>query len=135
MYLYFWHKFHLAKYHTCCLSLFLFQFSNKKKNKFQSSNDDDSEEAIVMANLRKRVAACDLERKRPVSIQSDDVSEINTEQTDNRPLLPKVSYFVFLLLCSHSLNNRSFKRVISIGPQQRKIFHFHNRNCRSCGKI
>lgn len=45
-----------------------------------------SEEAMVMANLRKRVAACDLER-RPV-IKTDDADE----QTDiNRPLLSNVS--------------------------------------------
>lgn len=52
-----------------------------------------SEEAIVMANLRKRVAACDLERKRPTTSESEtNVNETNQEQQlDNRPLLPKVS--------------------------------------------
>lgn len=52
-----------------------------------------SEEAIVMANLRKRVAACDLERKRPTTSESEtNVNETNQEpQLDNRPLLPKVS--------------------------------------------
>ncbi|XP_055319376.1 uncharacterized protein LOC129577031 isoform X2 [Sitodiplosis mosellana] len=41
------------------------------------------EEAIVMANLRKRVAACDLERRRPISEES------NPDELDNRPLLSK----------------------------------------------
>ncbi|XP_031630473.1 protein PRY1-like isoform X2 [Contarinia nasturtii] len=49
------------------------------------------EEAIVMANLRKRVAACDLERRRPVSAVSDAsrTSEPNQDELDNRPLLSK----------------------------------------------
>lgn len=47
-----------------------------------------SEEAIVMANLRKRVAACDLERRGP----SRDIGrhEPNLEEFDNQPLLTKV---------------------------------------------
>lgn len=50
-----------------------------------------------MANLRKRVAACDLERKRtttttpePESLLNPDLIEIE-QQPDNRPLIPKVS--------------------------------------------
>ncbi|XP_059622333.1 uncharacterized protein LOC132265617 [Phlebotomus argentipes] len=58
------------------------------------------EEAIVMANLRKRVAACDLTRKRvPGTSAPDDVNanEMCAEQgateplLDNRPQLPKVT--------------------------------------------
>uniref|UniRef100_A0A1B0CP20 SCP domain-containing protein n=2 Tax=Lutzomyia longipalpis TaxID=7200 RepID=A0A1B0CP20_LUTLO len=59
------------------------------------------EEAIVMANLRKRVAACDLTRRRlPGTTGGDDINanETNGGQggameplLDNRPLLPKVS--------------------------------------------
>lgn len=46
---------------------------------------------MVMANLRKRVAACDLERKRPVSDASDARSnEPTQDELDNRPLLSKV---------------------------------------------
>lgn len=47
-----------------------------------------SEEAMVMANLRKRVAACDLERRRPVS--DARTNEPNQDELDNRPLLSKV---------------------------------------------
>lgn len=48
-----------------------------------------------MANLRKRVAACDLERRRPVSEEQHSNNTIhenghNPEVLDNRPLLPKV---------------------------------------------
>lgn len=42
-----------------------------------------------MANLRKRVAACDLTRNRP-SPEDPNSNEPDTEQLDNRPLLPKV---------------------------------------------
>lgn len=49
----------------------------------------DREEAVVMANLRKRVAACDLERRRPLSGDSLP-SEPNLDELDNRPLLTKV---------------------------------------------
>lgn len=51
------------------------------------------EEAIAMANLRKRVAACDLERKRPTpeEIIVNDTGQ--QDQLDNRPLLPKVRPF------------------------------------------
>lgn len=49
------------------------------------------EEAIVMANLRKRVAACDLTRKRPTP-EDQNANEPESEQLDNRPLLPKVSH-------------------------------------------
>lgn len=45
---------------------------------------------MVMANLRKRVAACDLERKRPVSDASDRTNEPTQDELDNRPLLSKV---------------------------------------------
>lgn len=48
------------------------------------------EEAIVMANLRKRVAACDLTRKRPTP-EDQNANEPENELLDNRPLLPKVS--------------------------------------------
>ncbi|XP_049540892.1 LOW QUALITY PROTEIN: uncharacterized protein LOC125954541 [Anopheles darlingi] len=57
------------------------------------------EEAIVMANLRKRVAACDLNKnvRKPAANAAaanlDDISINDTGQTqdalDNRPLLPK----------------------------------------------
>ncbi|XP_053675221.1 uncharacterized protein LOC128725494 [Anopheles nili] len=57
------------------------------------------EEAIVMANLRKRVAACDLNKnvRKPGATSAganlDDISINDTGQTqdalDNRPLLPK----------------------------------------------
>lgn len=51
------------------------------------------EEAIVMANLRKRVAACDLERKRPTQkTEETRINETNQEQSDNRPLIIKVSF-------------------------------------------
>lgn len=53
-----------------------------------------------MANLRKRVAACDLERKRPLS-DASRTSESNQDELDNRPLLSKVctctGTFVFLI--------------------------------------
>ncbi|XP_058124436.1 uncharacterized protein LOC131282225 [Anopheles ziemanni] len=58
------------------------------------------EEAIVMANLRKRVAACDLNKNGrkppPASVAGlDDISINDTGQTqdalDNRPLLPKAT--------------------------------------------
>lgn len=50
------------------------------------------EEAIVMANLRKRVAACDLEPvRRPVSGDSLP-GEPNLDDLDNRPLISKVWY-------------------------------------------
>lgn len=42
-----------------------------------------------MANLRKRVAACDLERRRPLSGDSLP-GEPNVEDLDNRPLISKV---------------------------------------------
>lgn len=48
-----------------------------------------SEEAIVMANLRKRVATCDLEKRRPLS-DASGTSELNQDELDNRPLLSKV---------------------------------------------
>lgn len=44
-----------------------------------------------MANLRKRVAACDLTRTRPTS-EDLNANEAEQEQLDNRPLLPKVSF-------------------------------------------
>lgn len=47
-----------------------------------------SEEAIVMANLRKRVAACDLERKRVTT--NDARSNEPNDDFDDRPLLSKV---------------------------------------------
>lgn len=50
--------------------------------------DAYSEEAIVMANLRKRVAACDLERKRVT--RSDARSNEPNEDFDDGPLLLKV---------------------------------------------
>lgn len=55
-----------------------------------------------MANLRKRVAACDLERRRPVSEEQYSINTIhenghNPEVLDNRPLLPKVRLIVFIL--------------------------------------
>lgn len=43
-----------------------------------------------MANLRKRVAACDLERRRPISEES------NPDELDNRPLLSKVRIEVLI---------------------------------------
>lgn len=46
---------------------------------------------MVMANLRKRVAACDLTRKRPTP-DDPNANETEQEQLDNRPLLPKVLY-------------------------------------------
>lgn len=58
----------------------------------------DREEAIVMANLRKRVAACDLTRRRLPGVSG--VDDINANESnggqggvtepllDNRPLLP-----------------------------------------------
>lgn len=52
------------------------------------SNIICSEEAIVMANLRKRVAACDLER-RP-AVNDTRTNEANQDELDNRPLLSKV---------------------------------------------
>lgn len=42
-----------------------------------------------MANLRKRVAACDLTRNRPTT-DDPNANETEQEQLDNRPLLPKV---------------------------------------------
>ncbi|KAJ6647706.1 hypothetical protein Bhyg_02929, partial [Pseudolycoriella hygida] len=45
------------------------------------------EEAMVMANLRKRVAACDLPRMKPTP--EDPNANESEEQLDNRPLLPK----------------------------------------------
>lgn len=42
-----------------------------------------------MANLRKRVAACDLTRKRPTP-EEPNANEPDNEQLDNRPLLTKV---------------------------------------------
>lgn len=42
-----------------------------------------------MANLRKRVAACDLERTRPLSGDSLP-GEPNLDELDNRPLISKV---------------------------------------------
>lgn len=47
------------------------------------------EEAMVMANLRKRVAAVDLTRKRD-ELNANDTGQTD-QQLDNRPLLPKVS--------------------------------------------
>lgn len=44
-----------------------------------------------MANLRKRVAACDLTRTRPTP-EDLNANEAEQEQLDNRPLLPKVCY-------------------------------------------
>lgn len=44
---------------------------------------------MVMANLRKRVAACDLTRTRPTP-EDPNANEAEQEQLDNRPLLPKV---------------------------------------------
>lgn len=41
-----------------------------------------------MANLRKRVAACDLTRDRPMD--DPNANDTEQEQLDNRPLLPKV---------------------------------------------
>lgn len=55
-----------------------------------------------MANLRKRVAACDLTRKRPTQ-EDQNANEPESEQLDNRPLLPKVS-FVWLDLKSINFN-------------------------------
>lgn len=44
-----------------------------------------------MANLRKRVAACDLTRTRPTPEDPNaNANETEQEQLDNRPLLPKV---------------------------------------------
>ncbi|KAG4079285.1 hypothetical protein HA402_007977 [Bradysia odoriphaga] len=45
---------------------------------------------MVMANLRKRVAACDLTRTRPTP-EDLNANEAEQEQLDNRPLLPKVN--------------------------------------------
>ena len=55
------------------------------------------EEAIVMANLRKRVAACDLTRKRATPTPEDQNANESeqTEQLDNRPLLPKVKFITY----------------------------------------
>lgn len=47
-----------------------------------------SEEAIVMANLRKRVAACDLEPKRVTT--NDARCNEPDDDFDDRPLLSKV---------------------------------------------
>ena len=51
-----------------------------------------------MANLRKRVAACDLERRRPSVVpppeQSSSAQDAGQDQLDNRPLIPKVSQYV-----------------------------------------
>lgn len=42
-----------------------------------------------MANLRKRVAACDLERRRPTS---EEINPIDIQkELENHPLIPKVS--------------------------------------------
>lgn len=51
------------------------------------------EEAMVMANLRKRVAAIDLTRngRRQDDLNANDTGQGQIqEQLDNRPLLPKV---------------------------------------------
>lgn len=46
-----------------------------------------------MANLRKRVAACDLTRKRVVAEDHNANDTVaGQEQLDNRPLLPKVNF-------------------------------------------
>lgn len=47
-----------------------------------------------MANLRKRVAACDLERRRPLSGESLP-GEPNLDDLDDRPLLSKVRNIKF----------------------------------------
>lgn len=64
------------------------------------------EEAIVMANLRKRVAACDLTRKRPTP-EDQNANELENEQLDNRPLLPKVGGMHTIY--SYSLNYRRIR--------------------------
>lgn len=47
-----------------------------------------------MANLRKRVAACDLERKRlKQKTEETRINERNQEQFDTRPLIIKVSLY------------------------------------------
>lgn len=46
-----------------------------------------------MANLRKRVAECDLTRNRPSS-EDQNLNELEPEQLDNRPLLPKVRTYI-----------------------------------------
>lgn len=43
-----------------------------------------------MANLRKRVAACDLERKRVTHSNDARTNEPNDDLNDDRPLLSKV---------------------------------------------
>ncbi|XP_055373036.1 uncharacterized protein LOC129606647 [Condylostylus longicornis] len=49
------------------------------------------EEAMVMANLRKRVAAVDLSRKAKASEDPNANDTGQSEPLDNRPLLPKIS--------------------------------------------
>ena len=61
---------------------------------------------MVMANLRKRVAAVDLSRKKPPPLvvaaagggAADDPNANNDtgqpEPLDNRPLLPKASFYI-----------------------------------------
>ena len=49
---------------------------------------------MVLANLRKRVAACDLTKRRVTEDpNANDTGQID-QQLDNRPLLPKVRYIV-----------------------------------------
>lgn len=49
---------------------------------------------MVMANLRKRVAAIDLTRSRKVEDPNANDTGQTQEQLDNRPLLPKVKIFL-----------------------------------------
>lgn len=61
-----------------------------------------------MANLRKRVAACDLTRKRPTP-EDQNANEPESEQLDNRPLLPKVSH-----LCLADMQHHRFITLSSM---------------------
>lgn len=63
-----------------------------------------------MANLRKRVAACDLEPKKrtPNDTKPNDTKPNDTrsndsqaEDTDDRPLLSKVDKYFFIICVTH----------------------------------
>lgn len=76
-----------------------------------------SEEAIVMANLRKRVAACDLKPKRVTT--NDARCNEPDDDFDDRPLLSKVRlvFSIFVSPTWHSNKNTIVKQQ----QQQQKL--------------
>lgn len=72
-----------------------------------------------MANLRKRVAACDLTRKRPTP-EDQNANEQESEQLDNRPLLPKVCWpFVW---CTYT--RRQIRAIPAVSGYNKLRIHF-----------